>query len=145
MQIQRALEPGKGRAGVRVRGRACVRVKEGLARARVLQLHAQPSSSIAVPLLKELVHWTPEVFRVRERKMPKQGQIGLPKYIVENENGQFITKENRTFDEIYGQMKTVNGDPTLARFGLDVNIYGKTKTVKHVNVAPNHIKIAKQF
>jgi hypothetical protein len=41
---------------VRVRGHACVRVKEGLARAHVLQLYAQPSSSIAVPLLKELVH-----------------------------------------------------------------------------------------
>jgi hypothetical protein len=39
----------------------------------------------------------------------------------------------------------VNGDPTLARFGLDVNVYGKNQNVKHVNVAPNHIKIAKQF
>ena len=57
----------------------------------------------------------------------------------------FITKENRTFDEIFGQMKTVKGDPTLARFGLDVNVYGKNQNVKHVNVAPNHMKIAKQF
>lgn len=57
----------------------------------------------------------------------------------------FITKENRTFDEVFGQMKNVNGDATIARFGLDVNVYGKNKIVKHVNVTPNHHKIAKQF
>ena len=57
----------------------------------------------------------------------------------------FITKENRTFDEIFGQMNTVRGDNSLARFGLDVNLYGQKNVVKNVNVSPNHIKIAKQF
>jgi DNA-binding beta-propeller fold protein YncE len=57
----------------------------------------------------------------------------------------FITKENRTFDEVFGQMNTVRGDNSLARFGLDVNVYGKKDFVKNVNVTPNHIKIAKQF
>ena len=57
----------------------------------------------------------------------------------------FITKENRTFDEVFGQMNTVRGDQTLARFGLDVNVFGKKDFVKNVNVSPNHIKIAKQF
>ena len=57
----------------------------------------------------------------------------------------FITKENRTFDEVFGQMTTLRGDSSLARFGLDVNIYGKKDYVKNVNVSPNHLKIAKQF
>ena len=57
----------------------------------------------------------------------------------------FITKENRTFDEVFGQMNTVRGDNSLARFGLDVNVYGQKNAVKNVNVSPNHIKIAKQF
>ena len=57
----------------------------------------------------------------------------------------FISKENRTFDEVFGQMNTVRGDNSLARFGLDVNVYGKKDFVKNVNVSPNHIKIAKQF
>ena len=57
----------------------------------------------------------------------------------------FITKENRTFDEVFGQMKTVNGESGLARFGLDVNVYGRKESVKNVNVTPNHHKIAKQF
>jgi DNA-binding beta-propeller fold protein YncE len=57
----------------------------------------------------------------------------------------FITKENRTFDEVFGQMNTARGDNTLARFGLDVNVYGQKNSVKNVNVTPNHQKIAKQF
>jgi DNA-binding beta-propeller fold protein YncE len=57
----------------------------------------------------------------------------------------FITKENRTFDEVFGQMKNVNGESALARFGLDVNVYGRKESVKNVNVTPNHHKIAKQF
>jgi YVTN family beta-propeller protein len=61
------------------------------------------------------------------------------KYIV------YITKENRTYDEVLGQLKTGKGDPTLARFGVDVTIASKDKTLVHVNVAPNHLKIAKQF
>jgi DNA-binding beta-propeller fold protein YncE len=57
----------------------------------------------------------------------------------------FITKENRTFDEVFGQMKNVNGDSSLARFGLGVSAISKKQYVKNVNVTPNHHKIAKQF
>lgn len=57
----------------------------------------------------------------------------------------FITKENRTFDEVYGQMKNVNGDSSIARFGLGVSALSKYQYVKNVNVTPNHHKIAKQF
>lgn len=57
----------------------------------------------------------------------------------------FITKENRTFDEVYGQMKNVNGDSIIARFGLNVNAYSKERFVKNVNITPNHHKLAKQF
>ncbi|MDP4285674.1 MAG: bifunctional YncE family protein/alkaline phosphatase family protein [Bacteroidota bacterium] len=61
------------------------------------------------------------------------------KYIV------YITKENRTYDEVMGQLKKGVGDPTLARFGVDVTVASKDKTLVHVNVAPNHLKIARQF
>ena len=64
------------------------------------------------------------------------------KYIV------YITKENRSYDEVLGQLKTGLGDSTLARFGVHVNIIpreAKDKSLYHVNVAPNHLKIAKQF
>jgi len=56
------------------------------------------------------------------------------KYIV------YITKENRTYDEVLGQLTTGVGDPTLARFGVDVTIAAKDKTLHHVNVAPNQFE-----
>jgi DNA-binding beta-propeller fold protein YncE len=57
----------------------------------------------------------------------------------------YITKENRSYDEVLGQLPTGKGDSTLARFGLDVNIVTKDKTYYHLNVAPNHLKVARQF
>jgi YVTN family beta-propeller protein len=57
----------------------------------------------------------------------------------------YITKENRTYDEVMGQMKTGKGDSTLARFGVGVNVYGKTDTVLNADVMPNHHKVSKEF
>jgi phospholipase C len=31
-----------------------------------------------------------------------------------------LVKENRTYDQIYGDMSEGNGDPTLAQFGAKV-------------------------
>ncbi len=61
------------------------------------------------------------------------------KYIV------YITKENRTYDEILGQLTNAIGDSSLARFGKDVKISTKDKTLVHMNVAPNHLDLAQMF
>lgn len=63
------------------------------------------------------------------------------KYIV------YITKENRTYDEVFGQMKTGKGDETLARFGININVKGRNDSLKvtDADVMPNHHKAAKQF
>lgn len=63
------------------------------------------------------------------------------KYIV------YITKENRSYDEVFGQLKTGKGDTTLARFGVGVNVYGKNDTLKvaKAKVMPNHAKAATEF
>jgi len=64
------------------------------------------------------------------------------KYIV------YITKENRTYDEIFGQMKNATGDSTLARFGVN-NEYTLPDSLKGqfpgLKISPNHHKAAKQF
>lgn len=57
----------------------------------------------------------------------------------------YITKENRTYDEMLGQLPSGNGDTSLARFGIGVNIIEKDKTLYKVNVSPNHLKLAQQF
>lgn len=57
----------------------------------------------------------------------------------------YITKENRTYDEIFGQFKGANGDPSLARYGLDQTVQDSLHRFEHVDVMPNHHKIAKAF
>lgn len=72
--------------------------------------------------------------------LPKLRQSPI-KYVV------YITKENRTYDEVLGQMKTGKGDLTLARFGVGVNVYGKKDTLKveKADIMPNHTKVASEF
>jgi len=63
------------------------------------------------------------------------------KYIV------FISKENRTYDEVFGQVKNAKGDSTLSRFGRNVSLANKHQTSKvdHVDIMPNHLALASQF
>jgi YVTN family beta-propeller protein len=59
----------------------------------------------------------------------------------------FISKENRTYDEVFGQLKKSDGDSTLARFGAHVSFTNKSGTQKVTNatVMPNHLVLAQQF
>ncbi|MBS1682058.1 MAG: bifunctional YncE family protein/alkaline phosphatase family protein [Bacteroidetes bacterium] len=63
------------------------------------------------------------------------------KYIV------FISKENRTYDEIFGQLEQANGDPTLARYGKNVRVESKDKKriVENATIMPNHLALANRF
>jgi len=59
----------------------------------------------------------------------------------------YITKENRTFDEVYGELPGARADSSLARYGKNATVVSKDKTrqVMNVNVMPNHQKIAEEF
>ncbi len=58
----------------------------------------------------------------------------------------FIVKENRTFDQVFGQRAGVDGDPTLAGLGLGVTLRNEEgQVVNDVDVTPNHHAIADQF
>ena len=61
------------------------------------------------------------------------------KYVV------YITKENRTYDEVMGQLPSGRGDFSLARFGVGVNVPETNSRLSNVDVAPNHLKLAKEF
>ena len=63
------------------------------------------------------------------------------KYLV------FISKENRTYDEIFGQMGKGKGDATIARFGHSSTFTNRDKSMKVENttVMPNHLKLANEF
>jgi YVTN family beta-propeller protein len=59
----------------------------------------------------------------------------------------FISKENRTYDEIFGQIKNGNGDATIARYGENASFSNRKKTdsVSNTTVMPNHMALARQF
>ncbi|MFD2937613.1 bifunctional YncE family protein/alkaline phosphatase family protein [Spirosoma flavum] len=87
--------------------------------------------------------------------LPKSRQSPI-KHIV------YITKENRTYDEVLGQLPTGRGDSTLARFGVGVTIKSRLSTTRGTSgrtmdnqgdsvritaadIMPNHRRIAQQF
>jgi len=63
------------------------------------------------------------------------------KYLV------FISKENRTYDEIFGQIEKGNGDPTIARYGRNATFTNRKKTskIENTTVMPNHLKLVTEF
>lgn len=85
-----------------------------------------------------------------------------PKGLTPIKHIVYITKENRTYDEVLGQLETGKGDSTLARFGTNVTIKTTIKTTRGnsgrtadlpvdfvsvvgANVMPNHARMAQQW
>jgi YVTN family beta-propeller protein len=58
-----------------------------------------------------------------------------------------IVKENRTFDEVFGDLPGVMGMPEIARFGTRGYVDGKQGrlSIRDVNVTPNHHAMAGQW
>ena len=69
-----------------------------------------------------------------EKKSPLQ-------YIV------FVVKENRTFDEVFGQVPGADGVASLARYGADVTFSNKdgSRTMEKATVMPNHLALARRY
>jgi YVTN family beta-propeller protein len=59
----------------------------------------------------------------------------------------FISKENRTYDEVFGQIEKGNGDSTITRYGKNAifSNRNKTESISGTTVMPNHLALAKQF
>lgn len=63
------------------------------------------------------------------------------KYIV------FISKENRTYDEVFGQVKGGKGEAAMARYGVNRSFANRAKTdsVNNATIMPNHLALAQRF
>ena len=59
----------------------------------------------------------------------------------------FISKENRTYDEVFGQLEAGRGEPALARYGYHATFSNQAgnRTVDTATVMPNHLKLAQRF
>src|SRR5215204_3443811 len=106
---------------------------------------------IAIPDAKQLTSYTKQAIsntlksaiindNVTNPLPPLPGLRKSPiKHIV------YITKENRTYDEVLGQLPTGKGDPTLAKYGNNVTIIDQKDTITNADVMPNHLKLAVEF
>ncbi len=59
----------------------------------------------------------------------------------------YVTKENRTYDEVFGALPGGRGDAELCRLGRPIDVSNKdnSRTVKDVVLMPNHIALARRF
>jgi YVTN family beta-propeller protein len=59
----------------------------------------------------------------------------------------FVVKENRTFDEVFGQVAGADGAASLARYGSDVTFSNKdgSRKVEKATVMPNHLALARRY
>jgi YVTN family beta-propeller protein len=105
--------------------------------------HLGSVSLIDVPDAKQLGRWTEEVHannrlayslaglekpRTDIKPVPvprRHGEPSLFKHVI------YVIKENRTYDQVFGDLKEGDGDPNLAIFGA--------------KVTPNHHALAQQF
>ncbi len=59
----------------------------------------------------------------------------------------YVTKENRTYDEVFGALPGGRGDANVCRLGKPIDVSNKdnSRTVKNVVLMPNHLALAKRF
>ncbi len=92
---------------------------------------------------KQVIDQTFQEVKVQDTNNPLPSLPGASvspiKYIV------YITKENRTYDEIFGQLQQARGDSTMARFGMNTTVIVGKDTIRGANITPNHHKVAKKY
>ncbi len=111
-------------------------------------------TTLDIPQDQQLSMYSEQVIANNFAKMPisrpknhpiplsyKSDQESPIKHIV------FVSKENRTYDEVYGQLTNGKGDPALARYGHRVSFKNnkKTDSVSNATVMPNHLALAQRF
>jgi YVTN family beta-propeller protein len=114
-------------------------------------------SVIKIPDNAELKKMTDRViennFMIEEARAISEQRKGNPiplyggeketpiKYIV------FISKENRTYDEVFGQIAKGEGDSTIARYGYNASFSNRkgTNCIQNATVMANHLKLAREF
>jgi YVTN family beta-propeller protein len=58
----------------------------------------------------------------------------------------FVVKENRTYDQVFGQRRDARGNPAGASLGLGVRVVSKDgRVLPQVDVTPNHQALADRF
>jgi YVTN family beta-propeller protein len=101
-------------------------------------------SIFALPAAGELAAQTEFVLHAngfRPRPSPDRPLPAGIRHVV------LIVKENRTYDEVFGDLPGTMGVPELARFGMRGYVDGERKrvSIRDISVTPNHHAMARQW
>jgi len=114
-------------------------------------------SVVQIPEDKELVGLTDKVinnnYKIEDYSAIQSERANNPIPVFGGEKNSpikylvFISKENRTYDEIFGQVIKGKGDPMIARYGENATFSNKNNSqkVENATVMPNHLKLASEF
>ena len=114
-------------------------------------------SIINIPSEKELKRMTSQVidnnFRKEKASLAIKGREKNPIPLYGRQKDTpirhivFIAKENRTYDEVFGQIEKGEGDASIARYGHNVSFTNRNRTskVENATVMANHLNLASQF
>ncbi len=115
-------------------------------------------SVLALPDEADLVQETAKVlannFGIREASTEERAQRGNnPVPLLSGTKASpikhviFVIKENRTFDQVFGAVPGVDGEPSLVRYGANMTVinHDKTRRVEKVTVMPNHLALAARY
>ena len=100
---------------------------------------------VAVPDERQLTEYTKQVIaNTYQAHQADPAQLAYPtriKHVV------FIVKENRTFDQVFGQRRGVDGDASIADLGMRLAVRSQdgSRSLGPVDVAPNHHALADRF
>jgi DNA-binding beta-propeller fold protein YncE len=116
-------------------------------------------SIVPVPSREDLQADTRRVLRNNGFLAPVQATLRVPDFPIpparvastKIHHVVLIVKENRTFDQIFGNLTMtgahVEADPALADYGMDATLINKKlgERVEHAHVTPNHYALARRF
>ncbi len=109
--------------------------------------------AVPIPSDSQLRQWTAEVLknngivdRSKEARNRPSSSVPLSpgRPSPQIDHVVFITKENHTFDGIFGGLRGARGEAEYAEFGMNGWIAEKGKT-ERLPIMPNHIRLADQF
>ena len=106
---------------------------------------AEELEELSKKVVANNVKFTPLKKYKRSKKNPVPPLAGIRKSPIKHV--VYITKENRTYDEIFGAIEGGNGDPDLNLYGAPRTFSNKDKdsTVTMGIAMPNHVALARQF
>ena len=110
-----------------------------------------PSDDALIALTQQVIENNFAFYEASDPRFDTRRTNPVPLYPGEKESPikhiVFVSKENRTYDEVFGQLEQGKGEAALARFGLDATFTNASGDVQleNVDVMPNHIALARRF